>query len=896
MVIRKFREYLFNSKRDIQERLFMLITLTAMSGMVMAFFVSLFNGENMEGILAMLIAFVFFVFLVYFGVKLDKIRLISNITAIFMVFIFFPLIFFTSGGIYGGTPIWFVFVMVYVGMILRGRLRIAMLLSEVIVSSVCYYIQYRYPGSVLSHTELEFYWDSYGAFVVCSLIMTLMTSVQVVLMKRETKIVRQQKEEIDELNKAQNRFFSSMSHEIRTPINTIIGLNEMILREEVSEEVAEDARNIQGASRMLLSLINDILDMSKIQSGQMKLTFANYKTAEMISEVASMIQIRAMEKKLSFDVNIAPDLPSELHGDEMRIKQILINILNNAVKYTKEGGITLNVQCEDHFDSKVSLVFTVIDTGIGIKKESIPYLFTAFRRVDEDVNRYIEGTGLGLSIVKELTELMNGKVTVNSIYTQGTSFMVEIPQEVIDQTPVERLDMAGKRDQAAGNTYHQSFEAPEARILVVDDTVANLMVIKKLLRDTKVMLDTVSSGKEAIEKTLNTEYNVIFMDHMMPEMDGIECMKRIREQIGGKCRTSKIVALTANADSKSRNLYEKSGFDGYVMKPVSGNTLELELRKLLPRELIKYELTDASILEESVSWIKQGKKRANIKVTVTSVADLPKAITEKYDIGVIPLKIETEGGVFKDGVDMDSDALLSYVEERGKKAHILPIEVGDFEDFFAAKLRQGNNIIHISGSGKVVDTSYFSALDAASNFDNVTIVDSGQLSSGQGLLAMAACRMVEDGLRVDEIIDRLNEEKYNVRTSFIVDRVDSLVASGQLSSGVASVISAFMIRPVFVIKNGRMRLQKVFMGSRETARKRYIAGALKDIRNIDSRVLFITHAGVPKEELDRIRKEVEKKAHFDEIVITKGSPAISVNVGLGAFGLIYMMKENYDSL
>ncbi|MCR4590483.1 MAG: DegV family EDD domain-containing protein [Lachnospiraceae bacterium] len=891
MDIRKFKEYLFDSKTDIQERLFMLITFTAMSGMVASFFVSIFNGENMEGVLSMMVAFIFFCAVVYFGYKHNKLRLTSNIVAVMMVFFFFPVVFFTSGGVYGGTPIWFVFVMLYVGMILRGRWRVVMLLSQIVVTAVCYYLQYRYPELILSHTESEFYWDSFGSFVVCSLIMTLMTSVQVFMLRRETRIVKKQKEEIDDLNKAQNRFFSSMSHEIRTPINTIIGLNEMILREDVSDEVREDARNIQGASRMLLSLINDILDMSKIQSGQMKLNNVNYGTAEMISEVSSMIQIKAMEKDLTFDVNIAQDLPAELNGDEMRIKQVLINILNNAVKYTREGGVSLTVQCENLFDNKVYLIFTVTDTGIGIKKESIPYLFTAFKRVDEDVNRHIEGTGLGLSIVKELTELMGGRVTVNSIYTQGSTFIVEIPQDVIDPSPVERLDMLGNHEIRKNSVYHQSFEAPEAKVLAVDDTSANLMVIRKLLRETKVILDTVSSGKEALEKTLNTEYNVIFMDHLMPEMDGIECMKRIKEQLGGQSREAKIVALTANADEKSRKLYEKSGFDGYVLKPVSGNILEQELKKMLPRDLIKYELTDENILEESVSWIKKGRKRANIKVTVSSVADMPKALTDQFDIGVIPLKIETEGGVFKDGVDMDSDAMLSYVGTRGKKARILPIEASDFEDFFAAKLKQGNNIIHISGSGKVADTSYFSALDAASNFDNVTIVDSGHISSGQGLMAIEACRMAEEGMKVDEIIERLDQEKYHIHTSFIVDHVDSMVASGQISPGIASVISAFLIRPVFEIRNGRMKVTKFYMGSREHAWKRYISSTLKDTGIIDKKILFITHAGVPKDELDLIKKEATKRVDFEEIYITKGSPAIAVNVGVGTFGLIFRMKE-----
>ena len=892
-MIQRIKDFLFDSKRDIQERLFLLLTVIAMSGMVMSFIASLINGENPESILNMVVTFILFVVLIYLGLKNNRFRLTVNLSAILLIFVFFPALYFTSGGIYGGTTIWFLFAMLYAGMILQGRWRAAMLISELIIVAVCYYLEYRYPALIIPHTREEFFLDSYTSFAVCGIIITLMFGFQVYMLRRETKIVIRQKEEIDDLNRAQNRFFSSMSHEIRTPINTIIGLNEMILREDTSEEIAEDARNIQAASRMLLSLINDILDMSKIQSGQMLLTSADYRTAEMISEVSSMIQVRAMEKGLSFEVNIAPDLPSELNGDEMRIKQVLINILNNAVKYTAEGSITLTVQCESLSDAKVALIFTVTDTGMGIKKESIPYLFTAFKRIDEDKNHHIEGTGLGLSIVKELTELMDGKVSVNSIYTQGSTFIVEIPQEVIDPNPVERLDMEGQREVHAVR-YHQSFEAPDARILAVDDTAANLMVIKKLLRDTRVKLDTASSGAEALEKTLNTEYNVIFMDHLMPEMDGIECMKKIKDQIGGKSREAKIVALTANAGRESRNLYEKSGFDGYVLKPVNGSTLEVELRRLLPKELLKYVVTDEDILEESVSWIKKGKKRANIKITVSSVADLPPSLAEKYDIGVIPLKVETEGGCFKDGVDIDADALISYVENRGKRVRILPIEAEDFEDFFAAKLRQANNIIHISGPEKGIDKSYSTAVEAAGNFDNVTIIDTLTVSSGHALLAIEAAQMAEEGARTEKIIERLMSDRSNIHASFLMDRIDPLAYSGQVNPVVATIMSAFMIRAAFTLKNGRSKLFGAYIGSRERAWKQYIAGALKDTKNIDKRMLFITHAGVPKAALDFIRGEVEKRVSFDEIYVTKGSPIVPVKIGVGTFGLFFRMKDREE--
>ena len=891
MSIRKIREYLFDNRKDIQERLFVLLTVIALGGMIAAFVFSLILGENIEGIFAMLFAFLILTVAILLGLKFDRIRLTANVLTAMIIFVFFPVVFFTSGGVYGGSIIWFVFAMLFTSMLIRGRERIVLLCSQFVVAAACYYIGYRYPQVVIPHTELEFYMDSFTSFAVVSLIMTLMITFQVYLLRRDNEMVEKQKEEIDELNKAQNRFFSSMSHEIRTPINTIIGLNEMILREDVSDEVEEDAKNIQAASKMLLSLINDILDMSKIQSGQMQLNPVNYSTAEMITEVVSMIQIRTMEKNLQFNVNIAPDIPKGLMGDEIRIKQILINIMNNAVKYTDKGSVSLSVQCESLSEKEVSVIFSVEDTGMGIKKENIPYLFNAFKRVDEDRNRHIEGTGLGLSIVKEFAELMGGKVTVNSIYTRGSTFIVEIPQTVTDANPIDRTDMYGKKDDNPGRSYHQSFEAPDARILVVDDTAANLLVIKKLLRDTRVQLDTASMGAEALEKTLNTHYHVIFMDHLMPEMDGIECMKRIRSQTGGSSRDAKIVALTANADQKSRQLYEKEGFDAYVLKPVTGNTLETELRRLLPKEVIVFEVKDENVLEESVSWIDSGTKKTNIRVTMSSVSEIPRELADRYNIATVPLRVKTEGGCFRDGIDMDSDAILSYIAGRKKKAALLPISTPEFERFFSEILKTSNNVIHISASGKIYDTSIHGALEATEKLNNVYVVDSEQISAGQGILAVEACRMAEEGKRLDEILERLQQIRGRIRTSFLVENVDNMVDSHQINNSLAKMLKAFLIRPILVMKNGKIRMGGLRLGSRDHARRSFVSYALRNSRYIDKRILFISHVGLTKNELDKIRSEVEKYAHFDEVYVTKASPAIAINVGVGTFGLICMVKE-----
>ena len=305
--------------------------------------------------------------------------------------------------------------------------------------------------------------DSFISLLLTMSAVSIMITFVLRLYKLENEKSQARKKEIEELNASQNHFFSSMSHEIRTPINTIIGLNEMILREDVSSEVAEDAANIQSASKMLLHLINDILDMSKLESGQMTLSSEPYNIGDMLSDVVGMLWIRAKEKGLEFHVDLEPDMPAGYLGDEVRMKQILINVLNNSIKYTKTGSVTLSIQSEEREDGIANVIYTITDTGIGIKKENIPYLFTAFKRVDEERNKYIEGTGLGLSIVKQFVDMMGGKITVNSVYTKGSTFIIEIPQRITDESAVGEFGIENRAALKEKKVYHKSFEAPDAR-------------------------------------------------------------------------------------------------------------------------------------------------------------------------------------------------------------------------------------------------------------------------------------------------------------------------------------------------------------------------------------------------------------------------------------------------
>ena len=751
---------------------------------------------------------------------------------------------------------------------------------------LCYYITLAMQDHI-KYGAVKYYSIYMIIWVILSIIMMY---VKYITMDRLLESNRQ-KDEIEKLNTAQNRFFSSMSHEIRTPINTIIGLNEMILRENVSDEINEDAANIRSAGNMLLHLINDILDMSKLDSGQMELTPVTYRTGDMLSDIVGMLWIRAKDKGLEFKIDVAPDLPGELFGDEVRIKQILINVLNNAIKYTNEGSVTLSIQCRREESNNVTVIYSVSDTGMGIKKEAIPYLFTAFKRVDETENRYIEGTGLGLSIVKQLVDLMGGKITVNSVYTQGSTFIIEIPQRIVSGSTIGAIDLSKRNSIMSMESYHQSFEAPDANVLVVDDNETNLMVVEKLLRDTKVNIVTVTSAEEALEKTVETQFHVIFMDHLMPGIDGVQCLHMIRDQKGGLCKHSKIVALTANAGGDIKALYVKEGFDGYLVKPINGELLENELRRLLPKELVTVTTTGGEIVEESTLWIKDHEAKAEVVITTESVADIPKELVERYHIKVVPHLVGTEAGLFRDGIEIDTTGLLSYMEDEKKYVETMAPDVAFHESFFAKQLEHANNVVHISISSSMDNSGYHQAAEAGKSFDNVFVIDSGHLSSGQGLLALEAAKLAEEGYGAEEIVEKVLAARDKVHTSFVVDSMDYLARAKQIGRKTADIVNGLMLHPVLVMKKGKLTLGGLNFGTREGSWMKYISSSLKTINKIDTSILFVTYVGLNNKEKEEIAEEISKKMKFEKIYFHQASPVIAVNCGPGTFGLLFMTEK-----
>ena len=412
---------------------------------------------------------------------------------------------------------------------------------------------------------------------------------------RENKELLREKENAESASKAKSIFLANMSHEIRTPINGILGMDSMLLKECKDENLRDYALNIQSAGQTLLSLINDILDISKIESGKMEILPVTYSVFTVLNDCYNMVAIRAHDKNLELIMDISPDIPRALFGDEVRIRQVINNLLSNAVKYTNEGSVTLKVWSEKveidpiqgNVTPRIELCIQVKDTGIGIREKDREKLFSNFVRLDEKRNRNIEGTGLGLNLTKQLLDMMGGSVNVESTYGAGSTFTVRLLQQISDELPLGNFEKLYKEHVSVVDAVRERFEAPEAKVLLADDMQMNLKVFAGLLKDTKIQIDTALNGAEALELIRKKHYDMIFLDHMMPVLDGVEAFRRMKRLESNPNAGTPVVMLTANAVADAKNSYMDEGFSDYLAKPIREEVLLATLKKFLPKEMIK---------------------------------------------------------------------------------------------------------------------------------------------------------------------------------------------------------------------------------------------------------------------------------------------------------------------
>lgn len=583
----KIKDFFDIRKKGMRLVSFNVIVVIALLGCLFSVALALASFLPLQPVPILIAAILIASFPFYLANYRGKLVLASNVMVVAVCFILFPAVFFVRGGIESGMSSWFALGILFIFLLLDGVNFVLMLSLDAIVVAGCYWISYRFPQLVQGHMlRSSFFLDVVQGIFTTTLAVGMILKVQAWIQKQQGNVLEEKNKQLLEMtqkakraqrdaevaNHSKSNFLANMSHEIRTPINTVLGMNEMILRQTTEENTRSLAQDIRTSTESLLEIVNEILDFSRIESGKMQLMEDDYELRDVLHDTATAFDLRAKEKGLYLHLDIDEQLPSMYRGDSLRLRQIINNIMSNAIKYTREGGIRFSVSGYQEEDSEI-LHFEIEDTGVGIREEDMQRLFEAFERIDEKSNRNIEGTGLGMAITANLLDMMGTTLQVKSTFGEGTMFCFDLKQRVKDWTPMGIFEAQERKDDS-NQKQEFTFIAPDISILLVDDNAMNRKVFCKLLKHTQMQIDEADNGFTCLEMVKKKHYDLIFLDHMMPELDGVETFSYMQSMQENLCKDTPVIVLTANAIIGAKEQYLKIGFRDYLSKPIDPRLLE----------------------------------------------------------------------------------------------------------------------------------------------------------------------------------------------------------------------------------------------------------------------------------------------------------------------------------
>ena len=894
-MINKIRELMSSDNRNIREKLFVIVCLEGIIGALFCLLECISIRSGWPTYIIIGLTLVIIPWAVNYICDNGGRELPIAVVTIWMDFVTFPTIFLTCGGVKSGSSCWLAMGIIYIFLVYRGKMLKILVTATILIDSACYAVAFLRPEIVKPlNTEAAQYIDSLFGAIAVGVTAGLVFSFRRAGYGRENAMAIRQRNEIDRINASREKFYANFSHEIRNPINAIIGLNELNIRNSKDKEITRNSEAIAGSGKLLLSIVNDIMDLSQMESKSMKLASSPFDSSDLLNKIMDMISVRAKEKNLELILEADPEIPAVLVGDERRLIQILINLMTNAVKYTKEGHVKLSVISEKKEDDNVTLKASISDTGIGIEKENLEHIFETFAQFDRNENGDIEGNGLGLPIAYSLTQIMGGKLTVDSVYGSGSVFTVEVTlgyegDEVMGASTYEEISES--RGESEGG-YVRSFEASKARILVVDDDAQNRSIITGLLKDTKVTVSEAGSGEEALKLTAANRYDVIVVDYLMPGMNGSEVLEAVRSQSGGKCKDSAIIALTgAMLDSGKHNnaLYE---FDMVLTKPVEYTVLEDAIASSLPAELIEYRDNSRNRTGALYTRVMPKKKR-RLRITTESICDLPEDVIRKFDIGIMYLYIRTARGRFMDTVEIDSMDLMGKLTDSSSEVHPDGATVEEYERFFKKELESSEDIIHLSFSSRMGE-SCNRAMEAAKGFSHVHVIDSGLISSALGLLAMIAAGWAGSDRSVDEICDDIGKISKHIVMSYVLPSASIYSDYGKLTKKTGELYDIMNIHPAISLSGGKLKQTRIYRGDMESVIDSHIKTTLLLAGRMDLRVpVIVTHVALSPRIQNNIMSEMRGSIPDNALMLTKSSVSSAGNIGQGGMGIAYLKMTHF---